>query len=89
MRWGIRKPSIRGRIAARTSWKRAVRHRLGVKAPRGWGWLTNPRRALYNRIYHRTTISVDKILRPGSRSGCLVLLAMVGAMCVCIVILCR
>jgi hypothetical protein len=43
------------RIAARTSWKRYVRHSLGLKAPRGWGWLTNPRRAAYNRIYSRTT----------------------------------
>ncbi|HSZ57289.1 MAG TPA: hypothetical protein VK797_16605 [Tepidisphaeraceae bacterium] len=45
------KPSIRKRIAARTSWRRCVRHSLGFKAPRGWGWVTNPGRALYNRIY--------------------------------------
>jgi len=47
--------SIRKRIAARTSWRRYVRHSLGLKAPRGWGWLTNPRRAAYNRVYSRTT----------------------------------
>ncbi len=46
---------MRSRIAARTSWKRAVRHRLGVKAPRGWGWVTNPKRAAYNRVYKRVT----------------------------------
>lgn len=56
MRFGIRRPSIRKRIAARLSWKRYVRHSLGLKAPRGWGWVTNPRRALYNRIYNRTTV---------------------------------
>jgi hypothetical protein len=32
-----------------------VRHSLGLKAPRGYGWLTNPRRAAYNRIYNRTS----------------------------------
>jgi hypothetical protein len=64
MKFGIRRPSIRKRIAARTSWKRYVRHSLGLKAPRGWGWLTNPRRAAYNRVYNRTTIGVGK--------GCLV-----------------
>lgn len=32
-----------------------VRHNLGLKAPRGWGWLTNPRKAAYNRVYARTT----------------------------------
>jgi hypothetical protein len=24
-------------------------------AARGWGWITNPRRAAYNRVYSRTT----------------------------------
>jgi hypothetical protein len=56
MKFGIRIPSLRKRIAARTSLKRYVRHSLGFKAPRGWGWLTNPRRAAYNRLYNRTTV---------------------------------
>ncbi|HEX9983959.1 MAG TPA: hypothetical protein VGF69_11895 [Thermoanaerobaculia bacterium] len=56
MKFGIRMPSLTKRIAARLSLARFVRHSLGLKAPRGWGWLTNPRRALYNRIYNRTTI---------------------------------
>ena len=56
MKWGIRKPSLRRRVGARLSLKRYVRHSLGLKAPRGWGWLTNPRKALYNRVYHRTTV---------------------------------
>jgi hypothetical protein len=56
MKFGIRIPSLRKRIAARTSLKRYVRHSLGFKAPRGWGWLTNPRRAAYNRVYNRTTV---------------------------------
>ena len=55
MRIGFRIPSLAKRIAARTSVKRFVRHGLGVKAPRGLGWVTNPKRALYNRIYSRTT----------------------------------
>ncbi len=55
MKIGFRRPSLKKRIAARTSVKRAIRHRAGLKAPRGWGWLTNPRRAAYNRIYSRTT----------------------------------
>ena len=55
VRFGFRIPSLKKRLAARTSLKRAVRHRLGLKAPRGWGWLTNPRKAAYNRVYNRTT----------------------------------
>jgi len=70
----FRRPSLTKRIAARTSWKRAVRHRLGLKAPRGWGWITNPRKALQNRIYRRTTFGVEDLARATGRGkGCLVL----------------
>ena len=68
VRFGFRVPSLKKRLSARTSLKRAVRHRLGLKAPRGWGWLTNPRKAAYNRVYSRTT------------RGCLVMVAVWGAL---------
>jgi hypothetical protein len=72
MKAGFRVQSLRKRISAKTSWKRYVRHFLGFKAPRGWGWLTNPRRAAYNRIYRRTTFGVTPItpccLQSGSRT---------------------
>jgi len=55
MKIGFRVPSLRKRIAARTSPARFIRHSLGLKAPRGWGWLTNPKKAAYNRPYNRTT----------------------------------
>ena len=63
MKIGIRKPSLKKMIAARTSVKRIVRHNLGLKAPRGFGWLTNPKKALYNRIYNRTTVDVFSLLK--------------------------
>lgn len=55
MKFGIRKPSLKKRISARTSPKRFIRHNLGFKAPKGYGWITNPKKAAYNRIYYRTT----------------------------------
>ena len=55
MKFGFRIPSLTKRIAARTSVKRLIRHNLGFKAPRGMGWITNPKKALYNRVYNRTT----------------------------------
>jgi len=63
MKFGMRKPSIRKSIAARTSVKRYIRHSLGVKAPRGWGWISNPKKALYNRIYRKTTFSIFDIFK--------------------------
>lgn len=68
MRFGYRRPSWKKPIAARASWKRYVRHSLGFKAPRGYGWLTNPKKAAY-RVYNRTTRPV----------GCSVML-IVGAL---------
>jgi hypothetical protein len=66
VKFGFRVPSLKKRLSARTSLKRAVRHRAGLKAPRGWGWLTNPRKAAYNRVYSRTT------------RGCLVMVLLCG-----------
>ncbi len=56
MKFGIRIPSLTKRIAARTSLKRYARQSLGLKAPRGWVWLTNPKKAAYNRVYNRTSV---------------------------------
>jgi hypothetical protein len=72
MKFGFRIPSLNKRIAARTSIKRVIRHNLGFKAPRGMGWLTNPKKALYNRIYSRTT------------RGCLLVLPLLVSLAGCI-----
>lgn len=63
MKFGMRKPSLKKSIAARTSVKRYVRHSLGLKAPRGYGWITNPKKAAYNRVYHRTTFGLSDIFK--------------------------
>ena len=55
MKFGFRIPSLRKRISARTSWKRVVRHNLGFKAPRGYGWMTNPKKYMYNKVYNKTS----------------------------------
>ncbi len=60
MKFGFRMPSVRKRIAARTSIKRRIRAR--IRAPRGYGLVTNPKRAVYNRIYNRTSIDLFKFL---------------------------
>jgi hypothetical protein len=55
MKFGFRIPSIKKRIAARTSLKRVVRHNLGFKAPKGLGWFTDPKKAMYNKVYNKTS----------------------------------
>lgn len=60
MKYGMRKPSIKKSIAARTKGqatraiKRAVIPGYGKK---GMGVLY-PKRALYNKVYHKTTFSL-------------------------------
>jgi hypothetical protein len=63
MKFGIRKPSLTKSIAARTSSTRLIKNALGFKVPRGWGWITNPKRAAYNKVYNKTTYSFWDIIR--------------------------
>lgn len=75
MKFGFRTPSLKKKIASRTSFKRYVRHSLGVKAPKGYGWLTNPKKAAYNKVYNKTS------------KGCMVTLLMLTAFTVSVFIL--
>ncbi|WKB36035.1 hypothetical protein QS257_01675 [Terrilactibacillus sp. S3-3] len=62
MKFGMRKPSLTKRIAARTL-KRQIVHRAGVKMPRGYGWVRNPKKYVYNKLYNRTTFDIFKLLK--------------------------
>ena len=58
MKYGLRTPSLKKRLSARTSGaaKRKIKRALiPGYGRRGRGWLTNPRKALYNKIYRKTT----------------------------------
>jgi len=60
---GMRKPSLKRRISARTSIKRQVVHRAGLKMPRGYGWMRNPKKYVYNKVYQRTTFDIFKLIK--------------------------
>ena len=61
MKFGIRKPSIKKSISARTtgrakrSIKKAIIPGYGKK---GSGWIKNPKKAAYNKIYTKTSFSI-------------------------------
>ena len=65
MKIGMRKPGIKKSLKARTTGKlkrllkRAVIPGYGKK---GMGWIRNPKRALYNKIYKRTSFSIKEML---------------------------
>lgn len=65
MKFGVRKPSIKRSIKARTtgkikrSAKRAVNPLYGKK---GMGYINDPKKAVYNKAYNKTTIGVGDIV---------------------------
>ncbi|MFS0614237.1 hypothetical protein [Lederbergia ruris] len=63
MKFGMRKPSLKKRISARTSVKRQIVHRAGLKMPRGFGWVRNPKKYVYNKVYQRTSFDLFKVLK--------------------------
>lgn len=63
MKFGFRVPSLNKRITARTSIKRQVVQRAGLKMPRGLGYLRNPKKYSYNKVYNRTSFYVFKTLK--------------------------
>lgn len=67
MKLGLRTPSLKKRISARTSLKRQVVHRAGIKMPRGYGWVRNPKKYAYNKVYNRTSFDIFKLLKKLSR----------------------
>lgn len=63
MKIGLRNPSLKKSIAARTSLKRQVVHRAGLKMPRGYGWIRNPKKYVYNKVYNKTSFSIFDVLK--------------------------
>lgn len=60
MKFGMRKPSIKKSFKARTTGraKRAVKKKLiPGYGKKGMGWLKNPKKAAYNRVYKKTSFS--------------------------------
>lgn len=63
LKFGFRKPSLKKRIAARTSLKRQIVHRAGLKMPRGYGWVRDPKKYAYNKVYQKTTFDLFEWLK--------------------------
>ena len=60
MKFGLRKPSLKHSLKARTTGraKRAVKKALiPGYGKKGMGWIKNPKKAAYNKIYNKTSFS--------------------------------
>lgn len=62
----IRKPSLKKSISARTTGraKRAVKKAvIPGYGKKGTGWIKNPKKAVYNKVYNKTSISIFDIFK--------------------------
>ena len=66
MKFGLRKPSLKRSLKARTTGraKRAVKKALIPGYGRkGAGWIKNPKKAAYNKVYNKTSFSIWDIFK--------------------------
>ena len=66
MKFGIRKPSIKKSISARTTGRlnRAVKKAiLPGYGKKGMGIIRDPKKAIYNKIYKKTSFSIFDIFK--------------------------
>jgi len=66
MKIGMRKPSLKKSIKARTTGKakRAIKKAvIPGYGKKGTGWLKDPKKAAYNKIYKKTTFSIFDLFK--------------------------
>ena len=66
MKFGLRTPSIKRSISARTTGraKRAIKKALiPGYGKKGIGWLKNPKKAAYNKVYNKTTFGLSDLFK--------------------------
>lgn len=66
MKFGMRRPSLKKSLRARTTGKvkRAVKKAVVPGyGKKGMGWLKNPKKALYNKVYKKTSFSLFDLFR--------------------------
>lgn len=60
MKFGMRKPSVKRSLKARTTGraKRSVKRKVVPGyGKKGMGWIKNPKKAAYDKVYKKTTFS--------------------------------
>ena len=66
MKFGMRKPSIKKSISARTTGKlkRSLKKKIiPGYGKKGTGWIKNPKKAAYNKAYRKTTFSIFDLFK--------------------------
>lgn len=64
MKFGLRTPSLKKSISARTTGraKRAIKKALiPGYGKKGMGWIKNPKKAAYNKVYNKTSFDFKEV----------------------------
>lgn len=66
MKFGFRTPSVKRRISARTTGrlKRSAKSVIPGYGAKGMGLVKNPKKSLYNKVYHKTTVGTSDFKIP-------------------------
>jgi len=65
MKLGIRTPSLKKSLKARTTGKakRAIKGAVNpLYGQKGMGWINNPKKAAYNKVYNNTSIGLFDLI---------------------------
>ena len=71
MKIGMRKPSLTRSLKARTTskWKRQAKKAIiPCYGKKGMGWVKNPKKAMYNKVYHKTTFGLSDLFKSSKKS---------------------
>ena len=63
MKFGARKPNLKKSIKARTTGraKRVIKKSINPSyCKKGMGWVNNPKKAAYNKVYNKTSFNIFK-----------------------------
>nr|WP_300005445.1 hypothetical protein [Tissierella sp.] len=66
MKFGLRKPSIKRSIKARTTGKIKRKLKSSIDptyGKKGVGWIKNPKKAVYNKVYNKTSFGLRDIFK--------------------------
>ena len=70
MKIGMRKPSLTKSLKARTTskWKRQAKKAIiPGYGKKGMGWVKNPKKAMYNKVYHKTTFGLSDLFKSSKK----------------------
>lgn len=70
MKIGMKKPSLTRSLKARTTskWKRQAKKAIiPGYGKKGMGWVKNPKKAMYNKVYHKTTFGLSDLFKSSKK----------------------